>query len=216
MEFDVSSSSSHLFSQFPLPLMTPERTPHTPSRAVIYTSIATAVILAITMAVEYVMGRIPWCECGIGLWTGNAWGSDTSQHFADPYSSSHLLHGIIFYWALRYLAPKLRLRYRFLIAVVIEVVWELLENSPLIINRYRAGTASLDYFGDSILNSTGDILFVMLGFWIAFRISWKWALALTIAIELIMLVLYRDNLTLNVIMLLHPIQSIKDWQILHP
>ncbi len=161
------------------------------------------------------MGRIPWCTCGFGLWTSNAWGSDTSQLLADPYTTSHILHGIIFFWALRYLTPKLPVRYRLVIALLIEVGWELLENSPLIIHRYRAGTAASDYFGDSILTSTGDVLFALVGFWLAYRLPWKLILALSVAIEIIMLILYRDNLTLNILMLLYPIQAIKNWQILH-
>ena len=177
-------------------------------------AITVGILVALAVA-EHFMGRIWLCSCGLGVWTSNAWGSETSQLFADPYSTSHFLHGIIFYWALRYITPKLPLRYRFLLAVLIEVGWELLENSPLIINRYRAGTASLDYFGDSILNSMGDVLFVPLGFWVAYRFPWKWTLALAVIIELVMLAIYRDNLTLNVLMLLHPIQGIKNWQMLH-
>ena len=161
------------------------------------------------------MGRIYWCVCGFGLWTGNAWGSDTSQHLADPYSASHLMHGIIFYAVLISFTKKLSLQARFLIALLIEIGWELLENSPLIIERYRAATASMEYTGDSILNSTGDILFALVGFWIAYRLPWKWTLALCVVIEVIMLLLYRDNLTLNVLMLLHPVEDIRSWQMLH-
>ncbi len=178
-------------------------------------AIITVVILAIFAAIEYAMGRIAVSTYGIGLWTGNAWGSDTSQLFADPYTTSHILHGIIFYLALRYLAPKMPMEYRFLIALMIEVGWELLENSPIIINRYRANTASLDYFGDSILNSVGDVFAALFGFWLAHRFSWKWIVALFVIIELGMLLLYRDNLTLNVLMLLYPFEGIKNWQMLH-
>lgn len=158
------------------------------------------------------MGRIAWCECGLGLWTSDAWGSDTSQHFADPYSTSHVLHGIIFYLILRYAVPKLSQGWRLIIAIIVEIGWEILENSPIIINRYREATAALGYTGDSILNSVGDVLCVLLGFYIAYKLPWKWTLVITIIIELIMLYLFRDNLTLNVVMLVYPIEAIKEWQ----
>ncbi len=167
-----------------------------------------------TALVLHLLGRIPYCECGIGLWTNNAWGTDTSQHFGDPYSFSHVLHGILFYLGLWIVARKLPVRYRFLIAVLLEIAWEILENTPLIINRYRAATASLDYFGDSILNATGDILFAMLGFWIAWKLPWKVTVIVTIIIELLMLYFIKDNLTLNILMLLYPVAAIRNWQMI--
>ena len=170
------------------------------------------IIVMIFVGILFWMGRIPFCECGLNLWTWSAWSSATSQHFGDPYSFSHILHGIIFFAGLWFLRKKLSLRLRFTIAVLIEIVWEIFENSSFIINRYRTATASLDYFGDSVLNATGDLLFAMLGFWIAWKLPWKWTLAIVVLIELIMLYLMRDNLTLNVIMLISPIDAIKEWQ----
>ncbi len=158
------------------------------------------------------MGRIPWCTCGFGLWTNSGWSNETSQMLGDPYSFSHVLHGIIFYAVLRLIAPKLPVRQRLILAVLIEVAWEITENTPFIIDRYRAGTASLDYTGDSILNSVGDVLSTMIGFWIAARLSWKWTLTIAIALELGMLATLRDNLTLNVLMLIYPIKAVKEWQ----
>jgi hypothetical protein len=191
-----------------------DRTGRLLSRSALSTAGITVVVLAVFILIEHAMGRVPWCACGLGIWTSNAWGGDTSQHLADPYTSSHVLHGIIFYWALYFLAPKLLVRYRLIIALLLEVGWEILENSPIIIDRYRAATASLDYLGDSILNSTGDVLFALAGFWLAYRLPWKLILALSIAVELIMLLLYRDNLTLNVLMLIYPIDAIKEWQMM--
>lgn len=159
------------------------------------------------------MGRIAWCQCGIGLWTSSAWGTETSQMLADPYTFSHLLHGILFFWALRWLAPRYSWRRLLVIALLLEVGWELLENSPLIIDRYRANTASLEYSGDSILNSLGDLSAALVGFWLAYRLKWKVSLALVIAVELVMLWLYRDNLTLNVLMIFWPVEAIKEWQL---
>jgi len=175
----------------------------------------TAVLLAAFVFTLHAMGRIPVCSCGPGLWTWSAWSSETSQHVGDPYSFSHVLHGIIFFWILWLLARRLSTAWKFFIAVVAEVGWEILENSPIIINRYRAATASLDYTGDSILNALGDVAFCMVGFWLAWKLPWKWTAVLVLLIELIMLALIRDNLTLNVLMLLSPIPAIKSWQMAH-
>ncbi len=177
-------------------------------------TIAVVALLIVAFAITLsAMGRIPYCECGLGLWTWSAWSSSTSQLFGDPYSFSHLLHGIIFYGALFLVARRLPLRYRLLIAIIIEMSWEIFENTPFIINRYRAATASLDYFGDSVFNSVGDVIFTMFGFWIAHRLPWWTTLMIVVAIELIMLALMRDNLTLNILMLVYPIQAVKVWQI---
>lgn len=159
------------------------------------------------------MGRIPWCECGLGLWTSEAWSSETSQMLADPYTFSHVLHGILFFWLVRWMWPRFSLRRLLVISLLIEVGWELFENSLFIIERYRANTASLDYFGDSVLNSLGDLLAALLGFWLAHRLRWKAALVLFVVVELVMLWLYRDNLTLNVLMIVWPLGAIKEWQI---
>lgn len=158
------------------------------------------------------MGREFLSDSGFGVWSA-AWTPNTSQWLADPYSASHVLHGIIFFWLLHVFAKKLSMRTRFMIALLIEVAWEIFENSPIIINRYREATASLEYFGDSIYNSLGDVLFALLGFWIAYKLPWKWTLAFVIAIELILLYWIKDNLTLNILMLLYPIESIKNWQV---
>jgi len=157
-------------------------------------------------------GRPWWCKYGLGFWS-NAWQHCTSQHFADPYWFSHVLHGIIFYWFLRLAWPQGALHWRVVAAMAIEIGWELLENSPWVIERYRQQTASLDYTGDSIINSAGDVLAVILGFWLASRISWKAAVTVFVVVELVLLWTIRDNLTLNVVMLFLPLEGIKAWQI---
>jgi Protein of unknown function (DUF2585) len=172
-----------------------------------------ALILALHALTLHLMGRIAWCECGFGLWTSHAWSSETSQMLADPYSFTHVLHGIIFYFALCYFAPKSPLHARLIVAVLIEVAWEVFENTPFVINRYRAATASLDYTGDSILNSAGDVLSAFVGFCLAARLPWKLVVALAIVIELVLLATIRDNLTLNILMILFPIDAIKQWQV---
>jgi hypothetical protein len=160
----------------------------------------------------HLMGRIPWYEGGIGLWTWSPAAHQTSQLFGDPYSFSHILHGIIFFWFLFLFRKKLPLEVRFLIAMVIEIAWEIWENTPFIIDRYRTATISLDYYGDSILNSVGDLTFCLLGFWFASKFSWKWSLTVLIIIELVMLYFIRDNLTLNILMLAYPIEAVRTWQ----
>ncbi len=173
---------------------------------------ALSAILVLHAITLHLMGRIAWCECGFGLWTSHAWSSDTSQMLADPYSFTHVIHGIIFYAILRCFASWIPLQGRFLVALVIEVAWEVFENTPFVIDRYRAATASLDYTGDSVLNSIGDILSAVVGFYLAARLPWKWTLAIAIVIELLLLVTIRDNLTLNILMILFPIEAIKQWQ----
>jgi hypothetical protein len=184
---------------------------HADRSAPVYAGIilVSLVVLATMLAL---MGRIAWCECGFGWWTSDAYSSETSQHLADPYSFSHILHGMIFYGMLAWLAPSWRMTSRFAVAVAIELAWEVLENSPMVIERYREQTAALGYTGDSILNSLGDMLSCMLGFWIALRLPARWTWALAVAEELAMLVWIRDNLTLNVVMLIVPLDAVKQWQ----
>ena len=175
--------------------------------------ISTIVIFAVVAAVELFSGRSPLGPDGkFGWWDGNIWGSENSQRVADAYSFSHIIHGIIFYGFLFWVARRLPLKYRFLIALIIEAAWELLENSPLIINRYREATIAQGYVGDSVLNSVADVGMVIVGFLIA-RFSKIWvSIMLIIAMELGCLLWIRDNLTLNVLMLVYPVESIKVWQ----
>ena len=176
------------------------------------TSIAIVVATVAFIVILWLSGR-PWvCKSGIGLVTG-AWSHCTSQHLLDPYSLTHVLHGIIFYWALRYFAPKVPLPWQLFIAVAIEIGWELLENSAWVIERYRQQTVSLDYVGDSILNSFGDLVTMVIGFVIASQFSWRVAVLIFVIVEVGLLVTIRDNLTLNVLMLFAPVDGIKQWQI---
>jgi hypothetical protein len=171
-------------------------------------------IIAVAEWAIYAMGHPLICKCGtIKLWYGGRGDSQMSQHLTDWYSYSHILHGIIFYWLLSAIAKgRLSVAARLVIAALIEGGWEVFENSPFIINRYRAQTVSRDYFGDSILNSTGDILCMLVGFLLASRLPAWVTVFLLIATEVILLALIRDNLTLNIIMLIHPVEWIKQWQ----
>lgn len=170
-------------------------------------------ILILTAGILLAMGRVPWCTCGtVKLWHGATWSSENSQHISDWYTPSHLIHGILFYWLLGRWKKKWSMEKRFLIALLIEVAWEILENSPLIINRYRETTVSLDYYGDSIINSVADIVAMIVGFWMAFRLPTKVLIFLVLGLELFVGYSIRDNLALNIIMLLYPFEFIKNWQ----
>ncbi len=165
------------------------------------------------------MGRVPICTCGtVKLWWGVVQSAENSQHIADWYSFSHVIHGLLFYFFAWLLWGKWKLfggkpaRWALPIAIAFEGFWELLENSPLIIDRYRAVTVSWGYEGDSVINSLSDIGFMALGFWIASKLP-PWAsVVLAIAFELFTLAMIRDNLTLNVVMLVWPLEAIRQWQ----
>ena len=174
---------------------------------------AVVAILGLAATVELSMGRLLFGPDGtFGWWEGNIWSSEQSQRFADPYSISHVVHGLLFYALLWLVARRVPVRYRFLAAVLLEAGWEVLENSPLIINRYRAVTISLGYVGDSVLNSLSDVLMMSLGYLLAARSRVWVSVALVVGMELGMLLWVRDNLTLNIIMLVHPIDAIRAWQ----
>ena len=171
-------------------------------------------VFVLTAILELAMGRTFFGPDGrFGLWEGDIWSAHNSQRFADPYSFSHLGHGILFFALLWGVARKLDVRHRLLIATVMEAAWEILENSPIIINRYREATIALGYAGDSVFNSLSDILMMGLGFFVALNTKPWQSLAILLAMELGCLFAVRDNLTLNVIMLICPIQAIKAWQL---
>lgn len=173
-------------------------------------------ILAVTIILLRSQGRVWRHGCGrILVWVGDAWNSHTSQHLFDPYSFTHVLHGLAFCGLLALLASKLSLRWRLCVALALEAAWEVFENSAFVINRYRAATVSLGYQGDSIVNSLGDIAACALGFAIAWRLGWRRSIILFLVTEVVLLWWIRDSLTLNIVMLIYPIEALKIWQLGH-
>ena len=175
--------------------------------------LACAAIVMLQVVIMYWMGRIPICECGyVKLFEPVATGPGNSQHLADWYTPSHIIHGFLFYGLAHLVLRRRPIAARMLLALVIEVGWELLENSPIIIDRYRTATISLDYYGDSILNSVADVAAMMLGFWLAARAPIAVTIALFLVFEAFVGYMIRDNLLLNILMLVYPVEWIRAWQ----
>ncbi len=171
-------------------------------------------VIAGAVLMLYYQGRVWWCQVGDMMpWSWDIWSPHNSQHLIDPYSFTHILHGVVEFWLIGLLFWKMPLAWRLLLAIVIESTWEVAENSSYIINRYREATISLDYLGDSIINSIGDIICCVIGFILAYKLRFWKSLILFVATETILLLWIRDSLIVNLIMLIYPVEAIKAWQI---
>jgi hypothetical protein len=159
------------------------------------------------------MGQPLMYEGGfVKLWHGVVVSGENSQHLTDWYTLSHIIHGVLFYALLAFLFPRWPVGIRLLLAIGIEMGWELFENTDMVINRYREQALAQGYFGDSIVNSLGDVLAVISGFFLTYKLPWWVSVVFVIALELIALYAIRDNLTLNIIQLIYPIDKLGQWQ----
>lgn len=172
-----------------------------------------AMLFLVAAVALWTQGRVWWCQAGDMMpWSWDIWTPHNSQHVIDPYAFTHVLHGVLEFWLIGLVFRKMPLAWRLALAVAIEGTWEVAENSAFIIERYRTVTLSLDYFGDSIINSLADMVCCASGFAIAYKLRFWKSLALFLATEAILIAWIRDSLVINIIMLIYPIEALKVWQ----
>lgn len=183
------------------------------NRTVLNSLLLAAGFIGATALLLYTMGQPLICKCGyVKLWHGVVVSSENSQHLSDWYTPSHIIHGILFFGLFTLILPKAGINLRLTLSLVLECAWEILENTDMIINRYRESTISLDYFGDSVINSSADILAMVVGFFLASRLPVWASVAMIVIFESVTTYLIRDGLALNILMLVWPLEAVKAWQ----
>lgn len=171
-------------------------------------------LIGVSAIVLWWQGRVLWCQAGdYTPWSWHIWTTHNSQHVIDPYTFTHILHGVLEFWLIGLVFSRMPLAWRLVLAVAIESLWEVAENSSFVIERYRAVTLSLDYYGDSMINSVADIVSCLTGFVIASKLRFWRSLVFFAATELALILTIRDSLVINIIMLIWPIDALKAWQI---
>jgi len=179
--------------------------------------VAGVLVLLLLVLVLHDEGRSFLCTCGrFVIWIGDWCSSNTSQQLLDPYSFTHILHGILFFWLIALLFRRLPRSWQFWLALLLESAWETFENTAFVINKYRTETAALGYQGDTIVNSLGDLMCALLGFLLAQRLGVRRSLILFVIVELVLIFWIHDSLLLQLLMLVHPVEAIKSWQLCHP
>lgn len=184
-----------------------------PDRTVALQIVTACVIVLLMIVLLRAQGRLFICACGeVQIWTSDTCSSNNSQHLLDPYSFTHVLHGVMFFWLITLLFRRMARGRQVLLALLLEAVWEVIENSSFIIDRYRTATAALGYQGDTVVNSIGDLLCALLGYLIARKLGVRRSLILFLLVELILILWIHDSLLLQILMLVRPIEAIKLWQ----
>ena len=174
---------------------------------------ATALVLLLMIVLLRVQGRMFLCACGyFAVWTSDTCSSTNSQQLFDPYSFTHLLHGVLFFWLIGLLFTRLTTAWQFWLALLLESAWEVFENTSFVINKYRTETAALGYQGDTVVNSLGDLACALVGYLIARQIGFRRSIILFLLIELVLILWIHDSLLLQILMLVHPVDAIKAWQ----
>jgi hypothetical protein len=184
------------------------------NRAGVWQIVAIGLVLLLVVVLLRAEGRMFLCDCGhFAVWTSDACSSQTSQQLFDPYSFTHVLHGFLFFWLMALLFRRLSSSWQVLLAVLLEGAWEVFENTPFVIHKYRTETAALGYQGDTIVNSLGDLTCALVGFLLARKLGVRWSLIFFLLMEVVLTLWIHDSLLLQILMLIRPVQAIKLWQV---
>ena len=173
-------------------------------------------VLVVMIVLLRVEGRSLICTCGrFAIWISDWCSSNTSQQLLDPYSLTHILHGFLFFWLMLLLFKRMPPAWQFWLALLLESAWEVFENTSFVINKYRNETAALGYTGDTIVNSLGDLACALAGFVVARQLGLRRSLIVFVLVELVLILWIHDSLTLQILMLVRPVEAIKSWQMCH-